>query len=183
MFCPKCATSNPDQAKFCRTCGLNLETLAVALVGQMPSPTEFGAKKEWIDKRSKGVRETVAGSVLLGVSILAFLVVLAIAAATGEAEIMATWFGVGLPWFIWGIIRLVKGIPDLVESKVMLRELRGMASGQATSSASALPPSPELRIAPSPAVVPDPVSPPSVTEHTTHTLGEHHRAAPRREKQ
>jgi hypothetical protein len=38
MFCPKCATANPDQAKFCRACGTNLETVAQALGGQSVSP-------------------------------------------------------------------------------------------------------------------------------------------------
>ena len=36
MFCPKCATANSDQGKFCRACGTNLETVALALAGQLP---------------------------------------------------------------------------------------------------------------------------------------------------
>ena len=31
MYCPRCATQNLDGSKFCRACGTNLETIAIAL--------------------------------------------------------------------------------------------------------------------------------------------------------
>jgi len=46
MFCPKCATANSDQAKFCRACGTNLEGVALALEGQLVPPAEAGDKQE-----------------------------------------------------------------------------------------------------------------------------------------
>ena len=43
MFCPKCATANPEGSSFCRTCGANISLVPQALTGQMvqtPPPVE-----------------------------------------------------------------------------------------------------------------------------------------------
>jgi hypothetical protein len=169
MYCPKCGTTNPDQAKFCRACGTNLEAVTLTLIGQ----TLPGSQKEWLEKRSKGVRETVAGAVLFGVALLAFLGLLIGAAASGEAEVLIAWFGLGMPWVIWGTIRLVKGIPDLVESKMMLREMQRLAGWQANVSPTpVLPSANELRMPVSASTAPEKVSPSSVTEYTTELLGD-----------
>lgn len=42
MFCPKCATPNPDGSSFCRACGANISLVPQALTGQMvqPAPPE-----------------------------------------------------------------------------------------------------------------------------------------------
>ena len=39
MFCPKCATANPDGSSFCRTCGANISLVPQALTGQMVQTT------------------------------------------------------------------------------------------------------------------------------------------------
>ena len=44
MFCPKCATANPDGSSFCRTCGANISLVPQALTGQIvqaPPPEEL----------------------------------------------------------------------------------------------------------------------------------------------
>ena len=38
MFCPKCATANPDGSSFCRTCGANISLVPQALTGEMVQP-------------------------------------------------------------------------------------------------------------------------------------------------
>lgn len=41
MFCPVCATQNPDTAHFCRVCGANIALVPEALTGQLAQrPTE-----------------------------------------------------------------------------------------------------------------------------------------------
>lgn len=35
MFCPKCGTKNPDNGKFCRNCGTDLETVSDVLTGKL----------------------------------------------------------------------------------------------------------------------------------------------------
>lgn len=40
MFCPRCAAQNLDDAKFCRACGTNLETVALEVAVEA-SPSFF----------------------------------------------------------------------------------------------------------------------------------------------
>jgi hypothetical protein len=170
MFCPKCATANPEQAKFCRACGMNLETVALALTGQLVP----GSKKEWLGKRSKGVRETVAGAILLGVSLLALAGFFLGALATGEFEVLAGWVATCSWMAIWGVIRLVRGLPDVIESKMMLRDMERIAGGPtAAPTAPLLSSAGGRQAAPGAVTAPEPVPPLSVTEHTTEALSEH----------
>ena len=79
MYCPRCATQNLDGAKFCRACGTNLETVALALAQQLdpthPSGDKDAAKKpkpskNKLEKRSEGVTKIVRASGLIGASAL-----------------------------------------------------------------------------------------------------------------
>ena len=36
MFCPKCGKQNPEDGKFCRSCGTDLGNVSSALTGQLP---------------------------------------------------------------------------------------------------------------------------------------------------
>ena len=36
MYCPKCATANADDAKYCRACGLDLSVVAQAIEKRLP---------------------------------------------------------------------------------------------------------------------------------------------------
>jgi hypothetical protein len=40
MFCPKCATQNPDGGSFCRGCGANISLVPQALTGQLARQSE-----------------------------------------------------------------------------------------------------------------------------------------------
>ena len=40
MFCPKCATPNPDGGSFCRGCGANISLVPQALTGQIVPPND-----------------------------------------------------------------------------------------------------------------------------------------------
>ena len=40
MFCPKCATQNPDGGSFCRGCGANISLVPQAMTGQIMRPSE-----------------------------------------------------------------------------------------------------------------------------------------------
>lgn len=37
MFCPNCGTGNEFEQKFCRSCGMNLEQTAIAMIEQFPT--------------------------------------------------------------------------------------------------------------------------------------------------
>jgi len=40
MFCPKCATQNPDGGSFCRGCGANISLVPQAMTGQITRANE-----------------------------------------------------------------------------------------------------------------------------------------------
>jgi hypothetical protein len=133
-----------------------------------------GSKKEWLEKRSKGVRETVAGGILLGVALLAFIGFFVGALAADEPGVLIMWVPTCSWMAVWGVIRLVKGIPDMIESKMMLREMEPIAGGRVAASTTVLrPEAGQLPMAPGVSAAADQAPPLSVTEHTTETLGEH----------
>ena len=39
MYCPRCATHNNDDTKYCRSCGANLSLVPQALSGRLPEPS------------------------------------------------------------------------------------------------------------------------------------------------
>ncbi len=53
MFCPRCAAQNLDDAKFCRACGTNLESIALALSGRY-LPADAGDEPEKIASTKAG---------------------------------------------------------------------------------------------------------------------------------
>ena len=128
MYCPKCATLNNDQARFCRSCGMELDAVALVLKGRAAQPIEVRGKesdldspKEWMDKHSKAVKSISTGISLLVISIL-----------IGVA--MALFVPPHIPWMLawavlvgwmamWGGIELGNGIAGLFEAKSRLRML------------------------------------------------------------
>jgi hypothetical protein len=180
MFCPTCAAANSDQARFCRACGANLETVGLALAGQLVPPGEAGKKKDkspttrqsWLQKWSKGVREVVQGAILLSVYLLVGFVLLAVV-PDWHLQYVLMWM-VLFGWMaIWGAITLARGIGTMIESKSILRQMERMIGEPAIASTTPLgSDGSQLRVAPSLLPAPEPVHPPSITEHTTERLDE-----------
>src|SRR5262245_57553743 len=73
MYCPQCSVQLVDGDKFCRACGADLKTVALALAGQQ-LPSKAGKnktrapkkEKTWMEKRGEGVLKAVEGATLLG---------------------------------------------------------------------------------------------------------------------
>ena len=75
MYCPQCATVNNGDVKFCRSCGMQLESVALALSGKAPKKkdlkkSEPKTAQDWVEKRIVGVSELTRGSILMAVSLL-----------------------------------------------------------------------------------------------------------------
>src|SRR5262245_10844217 len=92
MFCPKCATPNPDGGSFCRGCGANISLVPQALTGQLTT----SRAEEVTDrhKRRHGRELTLDHAfknVFLGI---AFLI---ISSALSRS-------GVGTGWWFWMLI-------------------------------------------------------------------------------
>ena len=54
MYCPYCSKENPENTRFCRSCGLGLQTIYQALVHEVSARSEIGPvetvgpeKKKW----------------------------------------------------------------------------------------------------------------------------------------
>lgn len=170
MYCPRCATQNLDDAKFCRACGTNLETVALALSDQY-HPATGGVdedkiaktEKSWLEKRSEGVGNIFKGAGLLGASLL---IGVALGLFSNQADWIIIWVGL-VGWMAcWGFISLTSGIHALIESRFMARQLKETATGAALQSSpidnpkllSEVPTTNRLSLQP------------SVTEHTTELL-------------
>ena len=175
MYCPQCAAQNADGAKFCRSCGLKLETVALALSEESKPPTKKKKKEsepetaqDWIEKRIKGAKGITGGAILLLVSLL-----IGIAMALfipHEVPWMLVWI-VFFGWMAcWGGIELANGIGNLLEAKSRLRLMELMGKERATDSTSQQlsPASVPQAIIDAPALTLSPSL--SVTEGTTREL-------------
>jgi hypothetical protein len=116
MFCPKCGTVNPDDGKFCRSCGVSLDAVSAALGGVSVSVATPGRRSrgDRIERRtdpteilSDGVRSIVFG--------VGFLIISAALFMTNVAGGRAWWWAMLFPAFSF----LAKGISDYVKSSKM----------------------------------------------------------------
>jgi hypothetical protein len=177
MYCPRCAAQNLDDAKFCRTCGINLETVALALSDQShparmskDKAGELKAAKSWLEKRSEGVSSIVKGAGLLGASLL---IGVALGLFSHAPDWIIIWVAMAGWMACWGVIALTTGIGTLLESKAMLRHMGQTAGEIAAPTTQPLP-------ANDPAMLPETTAASrlphssSVTEHTTELLTKPH---------
>src|SRR6266850_8359859 len=178
MYCPKCATLNNDQARFCRSCGMELEGVALALKDRAAQPihvrgreSEFEISEEVLEKRSKAVKGVSTGISLLVVSILI-------------AVAMAFFVPPNIPWILawavlvgwmamWGGIEVGNGIAGVLEAKSRLR-LLGLAGKEFADHATPkeLPFASQQPMVPAPPASLRSSTASSVTEGTTRQLND-----------
>lgn len=119
MFCPKCGTQNPDNGKFCRSCGTDLQPVSNVLSGKSASNQLQGFEalneiKNW-NRRGKPVHwEGAVGKLFSG---LAFLVAAIALAVTGAAGGRFWWYWLLFPAF--GAIG--SGVAQIIQLKKMER--------------------------------------------------------------
>lgn len=172
MYCPQCATANTEGVRFCRSCGMELEAVALVL-GRSAQPNEVsGAKSdsrtadECFEKRTAAVKNLSTGISLLVVSLL-----------IGVA--MALFVPANIPWMLawavlvgwmamWGSIEVGNGIAGVLDAKSRLRRLASASK----SSVDAAPPQQLTPVGQPPKVAgaSSSIPPASVTEGTTRQL-------------
>jgi zinc ribbon protein len=154
MYCPKCATQNNDDTKFCRSCGANLSLVPQALSGQLAEPEMSRHERRHRRRRggqaslSEGITKIFMGA---GFFVVAFVLMLIMRQS----------------WGVWMLIPsfglLGKGVAEVVSAK--------QAGLLAASESPIISPPPqhtgEVRARNTGELLPPP---PSVTEGTTRHL-------------
>lgn len=170
MFCPRCAAQNLDDAKFCRACGTNLETVALALADKYHPANKGSDKaqdpfKSWLETRQEGVDKIVKG---IGWFLSSMLIGVALGLFSNTHDWIIIWMCL-VGWMaVLGIISIVTGTAGLMESRFMRRQL-GQGSGSSAPPVQSLPSGDRMMIN---EAVTSPMLQPqsSVTEHTTTRL-------------
>lgn len=135
MYCPQCATPNADDVKFCRSCGRELETVALVLGGKSAEAVKKAANKnepkteqDWLEKRIEGVSGITRGSILLTVSLLLGVAMALFLPSSFDAPWILVWM-VFFGWLaVWGGIEMAYGLSSMLESKSRLRLLKHSSS-------------------------------------------------------
>lgn len=174
MYCPHCAAQNIDGAKFCRTCGSDLEIINLALT----DPTALRAKEKnqesgkpanKLDKQIEGVHNTIQGVCLLATTVL-------IGAALAHfLPHDVPWILIWMVFFgwlaVWGAFALAGGLSALVEARLRVRYGEQSAVEIAAANTSELlPPAREMPDITRAAATAEIAPPVSVTERTTDLL-------------
>ncbi|HBR56013.1 MAG TPA: hypothetical protein DEA22_00835 [Blastocatellia bacterium] len=179
MFCPKCGTQNPDDGKYCRSCGTDIGNVRAAIDGT-PAPhsseaypdfkTGFGRRRA---VRRLDPNEVYGDAVRRMVTGFGFIVISIVLLSTGVAGGRAWWWAMLFPAFAF----IARGFSDFMKSRRMdgSRELADPSAGntrfQAGQETRVLPNAREAFISPERGFdTGEIVVPPSVTEHTTKRL-------------
>ena len=167
MYCPKCASQNMDNARFCRGCGADLSLVSQALTGQLPqadSPTVIGVS---VGKRNRKNREGREPRVDKGIQ--SFVMGMAFILVAFGARYYAP---AGNIWWFWMFIPAFSmiggGIAEIVRWKIHLDQQN--ANKQfAQQQPPAMPQPPVVGGLP-PRSTSEIYTPPSITENTTRHL-------------
>ena len=94
MFCPKCATQNPDGGSFCRSCGANISLVPQAMSGNLPAATDESCSGVGSRKRERRLSlDHSFRNIFMGVAFL--IVAIALSRTIGAGW----WFWMLLPAF------------------------------------------------------------------------------------
>lgn len=166
MFCPKCATQNMDNARFCRACGADISLVPAALSGHRPeTPAVVDEEEETrASRRSRrrGKKPATYAKAFenlgVGLAFLIISIVVALIVPSGRFW----WFWLLIPTFacfgegVGQLIQLRRELPPSTAAPLSAAEL------SSPDSAGSLPPRSTSEIM---------APPPSVTEGTTRHLG------------
>lgn len=171
MFCPKCGTENPDNGRFCRSCGKSLETVSTGLSQYPENINRYSDKKgsrksnDPADVIGRGVKELLTG---IGFGIFAIVLY-----TTGMWGGNAWWWAMLFPAF--GSI--AKGISEMVhyrelKTRTALPENESYARLDQPAVNQTLPPIQTEYVSSQKSRYDtgELVAPPSVTEGTTRPL-------------
>jgi membrane protein YqaA with SNARE-associated domain len=141
MFCPRCAAQNLDDAKFCRVCGTNFESVALGLVdnyhlAERENDRVQDPLERWLEARKKSVNKIATG---IGMLVSSVLIGIALWLFSGNHDWIIIWT-VLVGWMTClGVISMVLGIAGLMETRFLRRQLgQSSAAGNQLVQTSAL---------------------------------------------
>ena len=165
MFCPKCGIENPDNGKFCRSCGTDVGIVSLALSGNLPN------QQYVVDPRKRAVSwETAITTIAAGAAMLIISIFLGVTGIIGAAN-----------WWFWLLIGAFAALANGITKFISLRRLEKLEATFTLENTqnripfaqnNALPPSQTEFIKPQGSMYEtgEFVEPLSVTEHTTRQL-------------
>ena len=123
MFCPRCATQNSDDTKFCRGCGTNLATVNLVLSDPQQLSTAALEKVASISstKRRDGISKLIHGTGWIGASTV---VGVALGVFSNTNDWIFVWLGLASWMACVGIIFWSQGINKLLEARYLSQELK-----------------------------------------------------------
>ena len=166
MFCPKCATPNTDDARFCRACGTDIGLVPQALSGTLAerlAATENDESRHGRRRRHRSGKpvtiERAVQSFFMG---LAFIFI---------AFAIRTWAPAGNIWWFWMFLPAASLLADGVGTYLrILNERKRLDQPSYPPPHTAVPPPRPVSALP-PRDTGEMIPPPSVTEGTTRHLG------------
>lgn len=162
MFCPKCGGQNPEEGKFCRSCGTDLGNVSNALAGTSQA-------KPIVDKKGKPVNWE--GAITKFATGAAFLVIAIILGITNMAGGKAWWFWMLIPAFTMmgsGVAQYIQ-LKKLEQGQPLYIPTDQPSNLSPAANPALLPPQTEW-VAPDSRYKTGDLVPPSVTDGTTRHL-------------
>jgi hypothetical protein len=164
MFCPKCATQNTDDAKFCRSCGTDISLVPQAVTGQLAErlaaqddPWQSRRRRHKGDKGPPSIERAVK-SFFMGLAFICVALAVAVFAPAGRL------------WWFWMLIPAFGMLSDGVSTYLRLaEEKKRLAPPSYAPTQTAVPPPRNVSALPQ-RNTGEIVPPPSVTEGTTRHL-------------
>lgn len=130
MFCPRCATQNSDDTKFCRGCGTNLASVSLLLSDPQQLSTAALEKVASIssEKRREGVSRLIHGTGWIGASTV---VGVALGLFSNTNDWIFVWLGLASWMACLGIVFWSQGINKLIDARYLSREVKSAAADSA----------------------------------------------------
>ncbi len=102
MYCPNCGKENPEKPRFCRSCGLGLQTISQALVDELSTTKSNDTSIEIVEPEQKRWRHPLMYGflmLLLGMAIVIFGKRIAAEQLIADLGTLIAMLGIGLLGF------------------------------------------------------------------------------------
>jgi hypothetical protein len=167
MFCPKCATQNTEEAKFCRSCGTDISLVPQAVTGHLAARLAAEGDDTWRGRRRRQRGDkgppTIDRAVKNVFTGIAFVCI---------AFAIAGWMPGGHVWWFWMLLPAAGYLGDGVSTYLrVVEERKRLAPPLYMPTQAAVPPPPRVSALPPRETGEIIAPPPSVTEATTRHLG------------